>query len=154
MRSSDPSETISSKILELPAELLYYQILNRVTFEDLSNWMIAMQTTIPEFYWRERAAFYLVEMNDLSEKDKATINWQYLSTKLEVHSDFQIRRHVVDRLRAMKPTYMQNLDKSDFFSLKDVMYRVQDQGLQMSLATDLALFGQDLHRFLKEMVQS
>jgi hypothetical protein len=120
-------------MLDLPTELLYYQILNRVSFEDLSNWVIAMQFTIPEFYWRERAAFYLIEMDVLSNEDKATINWQYLSTKLEVNSDFQIRRHVVDSLRAMKPTYVQNLDARVFPSLKHVMYQAQDQAVQMSL---------------------
>lgn len=74
MRSSDPTETRYNRILDLPTELLYCQILNRVTFEDLSNWAIAMQIAIPDFYWRERAAFYLIEMDDLSNKDKAKIN--------------------------------------------------------------------------------
>lgn len=153
MRSSDQSETTSSRILDLPAELLYYQILNRVIFEDLSNWIIATQIAIPDLYWRERAAFYLIEMDDLSNKDKAKINWQYLSTKLEVNSEFQIRRHVVDSLRAMKPTYMRNLDKRVFPSLKDVMYRAQDQAVQMSLGRGLPMSEEHLDSFLKEMVK-
>lgn len=153
MRSPDQSGTTSSRILDLPAELLYYQILNRVTFEDLSNWIIATRIAIPDLYWRERAAFYLIEMGDLSKKDKAKINWQYLSTKLEVNSEFQIRRHVVDSLRALKPTYMRNLDKRVFPSLKDVMYRVQDQAVQMSLGRGIPMSEEHLDSFLKEMVK-
>jgi hypothetical protein len=153
MRSPDQSEATSSRILDLPAELLYYQILNRVTFKDLSNWMIATRMAIPDLYWRERAAFYLIEMDDLSKKDRAKINWQYLSTKLEVNSEFQIRRHVVDSLRALKPTYMRNLDIRVFPSLTDVMYRVQDQAVQMSLGRGLPMSEEHLDSFLKEMVK-
>jgi hypothetical protein len=74
-----------SGLLKLPAELLYRQVLDLLTCKELSRLDIAIQIAIPNSYWRERAAEYLVEMDEITG-DESKINWQCLSTEMEALS--------------------------------------------------------------------
>lgn len=127
-RFTYPHDSFSG-LLKLPAELLYRQVLDLLTCKELSRLEIAMQIAIPNSYWRERAAEYLVEMDEITG-DESNINWQCLSTEIEALScDKKIngRRHVVDILRSIKPWYLQNLNKRVVPCLEDLMYQIQDE---------------------------
>jgi hypothetical protein len=43
---------ISPKIFDLPPELFYYQILDRLRCKDILKLEIGFQTAIPDAYWR------------------------------------------------------------------------------------------------------
>lgn len=88
-----------------------------------------MQMAIPDSYWRERAAEYLIEMDGIAG-DESNINWQYLSTEVEAaRCDTMVngRRYVVDILRGIKPRYLQNLNERVLPRLEDLLYQIQDE---------------------------
>jgi hypothetical protein len=110
-----------------------------------------MQITLPDSYWRERASIYLIEIDEIPGKEEVAIDWRSLSIELESVSDLQVRRRAVDRLRAMKPTYLQNLEKRVFPYLKEVMCRIRDQAKQMSLAQRLERSDGGINVFVKSL---
>lgn len=110
-----------------------------------------MQIALPDSYWRERASIYLIEIDEIPGKEEVAIDWRSLSIELESVSDLQVRRRAVDRLRAMKPTYLRNLDKRVFPYLKEVMCRIRDQAEQMSLAQRLERSDGGINVFVKSL---
>jgi len=109
-------------IPDLPLEILF-AILDFLDCKEISNLGIALQITIPDCYWRSRAALNLIEVDEITEED---LNWQYLCLKFEAvyatGEKFESRRYVVDILsNKIKPTYLQNLGKRDFPRLEEVI---------------------------------
>jgi hypothetical protein len=84
-----------------------------------------------------------------TDKEKLDINWQCLSTELEEIGELHARRRAVDSLRAMKPTYLGNLDKMVFPSLKDVISGMQDQARQMAPAARIGTSDNEILAFFK-----
>jgi hypothetical protein len=116
----------NSMIPDLPLEILF-EILNFLDCKEISNLGVALQITIPDCYWRSRAALNLIEINEIA---KENLNWQYLCSKFEAvyatSEKFESRRYIVDILsNEIKPTYLQNLGKRNFPHLNNVMDECQ-----------------------------
>jgi hypothetical protein len=116
----------TSMLPDLPLEILF-EILNFLDCKEISNLGVALQITIPDCYWRSRAALNLIEINEIA---KENLNWQYLCSKFEAvyatSEKFESRRYIVDILsNEIKPTYFQNLGKRNFPHLKNVMDECQ-----------------------------
>jgi hypothetical protein len=107
-----------------PMELLD-MILDRLNCKEIQGLESALGILGAKNYWRRRAAFFLVEMDEIADED---LDWRYLCTKWERISNgrqFRDYHYIVGILRdRVKPTYMENLTERLFSSLKEVIAEI------------------------------
>jgi hypothetical protein len=113
---------------DLPSEI-FFDILDLLDCKTISTLGVALPIVIPDCYWRSRAAWNLIEVDEIAGED---LNWQYLCSKFEAVSATRIRlearRYIVDLLREnIKSKYLQNLKKREFPRLEEVIDECQDK---------------------------
>lgn len=117
-----------SRIPHLPLEILF-EILDLLDCKEIATLRNLLRIEIPDCYWRLRAAWNLIEIDEIAGED---LNWQYLCSKIEAvgatNEKFEARRYILNILRnKIKPTYLKNLEKRDFPRLEEVIEECQDK---------------------------
>lgn len=103
-----------SRFHYLPMELLD-MILDHLPCKKIQGLETELGISVAENYWRRRAASFLVEMDEIANKN---LDWRYLCTEWgRISNDklFRDYHYIVGILRdQVKPTYMKNLKKELF----------------------------------------
>ncbi|OJJ42218.1 hypothetical protein ASPZODRAFT_1503356 [Penicilliopsis zonata CBS 506.65] len=125
--SPEPSSTLSLLPYDIRCEILGY-----LDHQAVSRLLEAVEYPLEDSYWRSRAAFYLLGMDDIIHKQKE-VDWRGLclaAEGLDAATDvFRIRHRVVDTLMHVK-AQLRRVRKGDIsISLPGVFDQVQDEML-------------------------
>lgn len=114
----------SSQLSRLPIEV-FEMTLDYLTVKEILKLEDALLLVLVDGYWRRRASWDLVEINELSGEEE-TIDWRYLCTHLDrmIRRDeaFDNRNHVTRILRDhVKPEFLRILEEGDHPSLEQII---------------------------------